>query len=59
MRNMRAQLYNMGGKIGMKVVEGLGEASIKISEQAMGKCIIFGIYEPRIPIEMLKENMQK
>jgi len=59
MRNMRAQLHNMGGKMGMKIVRGLGEASIKISEQAMGKCIIFGIYEPRISVEMLKENMQK
>ncbi|MDD7795015.1 hypothetical protein [Clostridium sp. 'White wine YQ'] len=37
----------------------IGEASSKLSDKAMGKCIILGLYEPKIPAEMLRKNEDK
>lgn len=56
MRNMKDVLIN---KIGESFPETLGELSIKLSEQAMGKCLAWGAYEPKISIELLKENIKK
>jgi cyclic lactone autoinducer peptide len=52
---MREQLYEMGEKI----VKGIGEATIKVGEKSVSKCIIFGIYEPKVSIEVLKENIKE
>lgn len=56
MKNMKENLFN---KLGEKLAINLGEASIKLSEKAMGKCFIGAIYEPKVPIEMLKETIDK
>ncbi|MDP4145188.1 MAG: cyclic lactone autoinducer peptide [Bacillota bacterium] len=53
MRSMKEQLSSMGEKL----IANIGETSIKITEQALGKCIILGLYEPKIPMEVLKETM--
>ncbi|MGE5626901.1 MAG: cyclic lactone autoinducer peptide [Solirubrobacterales bacterium] len=53
MRSMKNQLSDVVETL----IKGVGNTSIKISEQAMGKCLLLGIYEPKISIELLKENM--
>lgn len=59
MINMKEQLVSMGERMGEKLVSGIGEASIKLGQQARGKCGFIGIYEPKIPIELLMENIDK
>lgn len=56
MKNMKDVLIN---KIGGGFSEALGEISIKISDRSMGKCGFFAMYEPKIPLELLKENIKK
>ncbi|GKX68951.1 cyclic lactone autoinducer peptide [Inconstantimicrobium mannanitabidum] len=53
MESMKNVLVN---KLGEKFSEGLGEISIKLSEKAVGKCIMSGFYEPKLPIELLARN---
>lgn len=55
MKNLKEDLFN----IGEKLVTCIGDVSIKMSDQAMGRCIAMFIYEPKIPIELLKESMDK
>lgn len=56
MRSMKEKL----SKISEKVIENMGEISIKTSEKSTNKCLLFlGFYEPKFPIEMLKENIKK
>lgn len=52
MRSMREQIAN----VAEKVVNGICEFSIKIGEEARGKCLHWGAYEPKIPIELLKNE---
>lgn len=56
MRNMKDVLIS---KLGKSVSKNLGKFSIKLSEQAMGKCVLSACYEPKVPINLLKENMNK
>lgn len=56
MKSMREQINSTGERLGEKIINGICEASIKIGENARGRCSSFGIYEPKIPIELLKEN---
>lgn len=56
MRDMKENLFN---KMFEKAACFLGETSIKISENSLGKCGFGGIYETKIPIELLKENANK
>lgn len=58
MRNMREQVSNMGEKMNAKIVNGIGEASIKLGEQAREFCFFLGFYEPKIPMELLGENIE-
>lgn len=37
----------------------LGEASIKISDRAVNMCYLPFLYEPEIPVELLKQNLKK
>lgn len=53
MESMKNVLVN---KLGEKFSQGLGEISIKMSEKAMGKCLFAFAYEPKIPMELLKQN---
>ncbi|AGX45382.1 hypothetical protein [Clostridium saccharobutylicum] len=53
---MKENLFN---KIAEKMACSLGEASIKLSENAMEKCCFGGIYETKIPIQLLKQNVNK
>lgn len=55
MSYMKEQLTNIGGKI----AEGVGEAAVKIGEQARGLCWFMFVYESEIPMEMLKEEMEE
>lgn len=56
MNNMKENLFN---KMAEKLACTLGEASIKLSENSLEKCGWGGVYETKIPIELLKENIQK
>lgn len=56
MKIMKKGLVN---KIFEKTIYSLGENSIKVSENAMGKCMSSFIYEPKIPIELLKASINK
>ncbi|MCR3758933.1 cyclic lactone autoinducer peptide [Clostridium felsineum] len=46
-------------KIGEKFIEGIGKASMKIGEQASDTCVLITLYEPKMPEELLKENLNK
>ncbi|WP_297420062.1 cyclic lactone autoinducer peptide [Clostridium sp.] len=56
MKGMREQITSMGEKLGGKIIDGICEVSIKIGEKSRGRCSMFGAYEPKIPIELLKEE---
>ncbi len=56
MNNMKENLFS---KIAEKMVCSLGETSIKISENALGCCCWGAVYETKIPIELLKEHIEK
>lgn len=58
MKNLKEQIVNLGDRMSEKIINGIGETSIKISEQARGRCILLGVYEPKIPIELLKEDKE-
>ncbi|AAK78064.1 cyclic lactone autoinducer peptide [Clostridium acetobutylicum] len=53
--NLKEQL----NKVNDKFIKGLGKASMKIGEQANGKCVLVTLYEPKMPEELLKENIDK
>lgn len=53
MRTMKKNLFN---KLSEKMAHSLGETSIKISEKAMLKSCFCGVYESKIPIELLKKS---
>lgn len=55
MRNMKDKISDFTEKF----ADVIGEVSIKISDKACEKCFILGIYEPNVPIEILKENTKK
>ncbi|MHC1685335.1 MAG: cyclic lactone autoinducer peptide [Clostridiaceae bacterium] len=59
MKSMKDKLAKVSCKISEKITEGIGEISIKTSEQATGKCFLFWNYEPKFPIELLGENIKK
>ncbi|APF23474.1 cyclic lactone autoinducer peptide [Clostridium butyricum] len=42
-----------------KIAHSLGKTSIKISEKAMHKSCFCGVYETKIPMELLKNSNQK
>ncbi|MBW6411636.1 cyclic lactone autoinducer peptide [Clostridium weizhouense] len=56
MRTMKKILFN---KMSKKIAHSLGETSIRISEKAMNKSCFCGVYETKIPIELLKNSNQK
>lgn len=56
MRTMKKNLFN---KISEKIAHSLGETSIKISEKAMSKSCFCGVYETKIPIELLKNSNKR
>lgn len=53
MKFMRKNLFN---KISEKAAHSLGKTSIKLSEQALKKSCFLGVYETKIPIELLKNS---
>lgn len=55
MRNMKEELFSMGEKL----ITNIGDATIKISDQVTGKCLLPFLYEPKVPIEVLKQNIDK
>lgn len=56
MKNTKVNLFS---KITEKVAYSLGDASIKLSESALGYCCWGAVYETKIPIELLKEKIDK
>lgn len=56
MKSMREQITNTGERLSEKIINGICEVSIKIGENSRGRCSFFGSYEPKIPIELLKEK---
>lgn len=56
MKNMREQITSTGERLKGKIIDGICEVSIKIGEKSRGRCTSFGIYEPKIPLELLKEE---
>ncbi|GFZ32186.1 hypothetical protein CSC2_27120 [Clostridium zeae] len=49
MNNMKNQLFE-------KLAKTVGEASIKISDKATGKCMIGYFYEPKAMLEIIKDK---
>lgn len=49
-------LKNQLNKVNEKFINGIGEASMKVGEHANRKCILFTLYEPKMPEELIKEN---
>jgi cyclic lactone autoinducer peptide len=56
MKSMREQITSTGERLKGKIIDGICEASIKIGEQSRGRCSMIGVYEPKVPIELLKEE---
>lgn len=56
MKSMSEQITSMREKLGGKIINGICEVSIKIGEKSRGRCSTFGAYEPKSPIELLKEE---
>ncbi|URZ08971.1 cyclic lactone autoinducer peptide [Clostridium felsineum] len=46
-------------KISEKLIEGIGNVSIKVGEQATDICVLTTLYEPKMPEELLKGNIDK
>lgn len=55
MRSMREQISNIGDKL----VNDIGSKAVKIAEISTLSCGFLGFYEPEIPIELLKENIDE
>lgn len=56
MKNMKDTLIN---KISKKAANSIAEVSVKIAEESVERCLFFLCYEPSIPAEMIKENIEK
>lgn len=56
---MRGTKKEITIKAGEKITEGLAQTAVKLGEMAMGKCGFVLLYEPKIPMELLKESMDK
>ncbi len=59
MRSLKEQVVSMGERMGGKLVDGLGEASIKLGEQTRGKCMLISFYEPKISMDLLQEHKEQ
>jgi cyclic lactone autoinducer peptide len=40
-----------------KAIKKLGQALIKIGEKSTSDCILLGVYEPKVSVELLKSMM--
>ncbi|MBK1809914.1 cyclic lactone autoinducer peptide [Clostridium sp. YIM B02505] len=49
-------MNNMKNKVFEKLARTVGEASIKISDKATGKCMMGYLYEPKAMLEIIKNN---
>ncbi|HOV27591.1 MAG TPA: cyclic lactone autoinducer peptide [Pseudobacteroides sp.] len=58
MKNLREQIVSMSEKFGSRLIGEIGNASIKIGDQSRGACFFLAAYEPKIPLELLKENIE-
>ena len=58
MRNLKEQLVNVGEKFGCRFINDVGNMAVKIGDQSRGLCFFFSDYEPKIPMELLKENIE-
>jgi len=56
MKSMREQITSTGERLSDKIINGICDVSIKIGEKSKGKCFNFSAYEPKIPIDWLKEE---
>ncbi|GAA0077065.1 hypothetical protein UT300005_14430 [Clostridium sp. CTA-5] len=56
MRNMRKHIANTGERLGDKIINELCTFSIKVGEKSRGRCAAFSAYEPKIPMELLREE---
>lgn len=56
MKSMKTKLLN---KMIGKMACSLGQTSIKISEKAMKQSCFLGVYETKIPMELLKDFNNK
>ncbi len=59
MKNFKETLFSINEGIEEKVARKLGNAAVKVSEKAVRGCTMWGIYEPEIPMELLKENSEE
>lgn len=58
MKNLKETLFSINEGIEEKVARKLGNVAVKISESSVRSCTVFGIYEPEIPTELLKEGIE-
>ncbi|WP_160677314.1 cyclic lactone autoinducer peptide [Clostridium sp. C8-1-8] len=49
-------MNSMKNQLVEKLANKIGEASIKISDKATGKCMIGYFYEPKAMLEIIKEQ---
>ncbi|PJI08303.1 MULTISPECIES: AgrD family cyclic lactone autoinducer peptide [Clostridium] len=52
-------LKNQLNKVNDKVINSIGKASMKVGNRAFGVCMVFAIYEPKIPDALIKENYKR
>lgn len=51
-------MKNMNNNLKEKLIDKLGNTIINMGEKSTRDCVIFGIYEPEISIELLKSTMK-
>lgn len=56
MKSMKEQIASSGERLKERIIDRICEVSINIGEKSRGRCSHFGIYETKIPIELLKED---
>ncbi|CUU50928.1 MULTISPECIES: cyclic lactone autoinducer peptide [Clostridium] len=56
MKSMRKQITSTGERLSDKIINGICDVSIKIGEKSRGRCSMLGAYEPKISIDLLKEE---
>lgn len=55
---MKNKIINVKERLEGRIVEKLGGIAESIGGQTKGRCFIVGAYEPKIPIEFLKEQIE-
>lgn len=53
MKNLRHKISSNLEEI---ILTSIGNTAIKITNKSVGKCLVFGLHEPAIPMEVLENS---